>query len=203
MPQQRHRERGCTGGIRRQRARCQRRHRPARRRRARHWCGHHAQHQYRHAGSVRGQRQPPAVAQVKPPRLAPQVDQHRSQCRALRRFACGMQHRLDGSRSRQRQPRGIEPQRGETLRVQRADFAIECLVPDPQDRASGGGTDRRTDRKARCCRRRSTVRCIDLMHRTARESATKRRIDTCRTEREQRVPLTRRGSKTRQKRGGR
>lgn len=138
--------------------------------------------QRRRARALGCQRQATARGQIKPTRLPPGLDQHRPQRRTTRGFRTGSKHPFGIARPHEQDASGIEPEFGQTRRIQTAGLGIDDILPHPENRTQAGRPDSQPHGKAR---RRSEVGGrgrIDLMQRRPRDAAAQRPVETGRAE---------------------
>jgi len=110
-------------------------------------------------------------------RRAPGLDQHRPQCRAAGSLGPGPQHALGIAGPHQQDAGGVEPEFGQTRRMQPARLGIDDILPDPENRALARRPDRQTDREPRRRRKIGGRRRIDLVQRRARDAAAQNPVE--------------------------
>jgi hypothetical protein len=124
------------------RPRRQRAHLPARRGGAGRRLGRHAQQQRGDARRLGRQSQATAGGQVELAQLAPGLDQRRPERAAARGLGPRLERAVAIAHPHQQDPRGIEPELGQTRRMQAAALGIEEILPDPEQWLGAGRTQR-------------------------------------------------------------
>lgn len=138
-------------------------HQPAGSRRARRRLGSDPQQQGHDAGRLGRQNEAPAGGQIELARLAPGLDQRRTESRTAGRLGPGTQHALGIASPHQQHLRRVEAELGEAGRVQPTGLGRQEILPDPEQRPRPRGPQSQGRSEAGRSRQISPAGRIDLV----------------------------------------
>ena len=81
------------------------------------------------------------------------------------------------ARSNKNEALGVQAQSGKAGGVHRAGFGVQKILPDPEDRARPGGSQRQRSSKTRCSSKMSRRGRVDFLNAAPRKPAAKSCID--------------------------